>query len=215
MKHLAVLLILTLFFTLSCNKGNDATIAPAPAPKTFATMTDSEKLVAFASDPDVKNILTIQLETTEKLVRSGIDLGSFDFSNQEKLLVILGYTKEQYLAKINSVRASALAFTARYAIPKSATTCQTCSMSEQEKFAGLGKLLAGFQKDNQSFLNFKSAVINKATPLLIANPALNQSNAGCGFWFYVCVGLCASTVEALPVYLICCAYCLHSECTVN
>jgi hypothetical protein len=198
---------LLLLLVASCSKENQVA-APAPAPRTFDNMTTAEKTVVFATDPDMVAVLNIQRETLRHLVASPENLARFDFSDRTAVLRVLGLTPEQYAQRIAAVRQHALAFIGRYRIP--AGGCQTCSMSAAEKMGSLNGLLGSLQAD-PVYYHQMDAGLGRGL-LLVNTPQLAEGD-GCGFWFYACVALCAASTEVLPVYLLCCAYCYHAECT--
>ncbi len=130
-------------------------------------------------------------------------------------------TKEEYTIQVNLTREAAKRLVKKYNF--GGLACNSCKSTNDEQIKGLRSILILFKENEKLYSKFRSQSLGvdsekniKLTSLPASTGIVIQKRdpqfACCGFWFYACCTLCAASIEAFPVYLMCCSYCFHSEC---
>lgn len=202
MKTNILIFFYLIFLSINCNyaKANSINLARNP--------TIGNEVIE--SDPDWILIASTNEWMMEKIINAGVDPMTVNFSNKQAFLSIVNLTEEEYTAKHNEVRAAALRLIDRYQWTSTAN-CTTCNLTEEE--------LISLVKKNVDYYRNNPTVVYKITSRSVGSgggssqPCYNAS-------FYMCVVLCAATIEAFPVYLFCCYmcgcwHCCNQMCPTN
>jgi hypothetical protein len=168
-------------------------------------VSESDRVEIIRADPDWQILATSQDLIIKTFVSSGIDIEKFDFSNETLFLKTINMTKEEYLNKVGLAKESAKRLIAKYGFK--GTSCSLCSLSANDQIRSIKSQLIFLRNSPDEYSRFRQEALGVQRGI-----ASTVSSACCGFWFYACCTLCAASIEAFPVYLMCCAYCFHSEC---
>lgn len=203
---------LLLLFAYSCQKQERAPITAG-----IQGMSDAQLVQTFSSDPDFKLIIKTNLETLDKMVSSGVDFSTFDFNDRAAFLKITGMSENEYLQKTIEVKNAAARFILKYNIQslQNGRKCISCEADNSAKINSMRSMLTAYQNDKKQYESFVSHASYNTGLLNLPGTrttAAVTSGPCCGNWFYICVAICAATIEALPLYLACCSYCFHAEC---
>lgn len=157
--------------------------------------TDSQNLL---KDPDYQKMIGIQIDIVKSFIEKKVDFEKFDFNNNEEFLKIIDMSKDEYLSNVKLNKELATKLIQKYKLEGKS---DLCGLNLDDQISQAKNSLISFQNDPESYLSFQNQ--------LNSNYA---SKLKCGFWFYAEVALCAATIEAFPVYLLCCAVAYHAEC---
>jgi hypothetical protein len=201
-----IIVFSTITFT-SCDNNQIDNRAETP---NLSRKTELEKVDIIVNDKDWQLIARINLETINKLINADIDVDKFDFSNEAAFLGILGKTKTEYLADYRKINDASKRLIAKYNIKNEVgNSCISCKTTNEETISKIKRTVTLLKKNKQNLAKFRQ---------LLGSPNLNiiAQDGGddrcCPWRFYACVTLCASTIEAFPAYLLCCAFCFDTYC---
>lgn len=183
-------------------KVNMAHITLTNFPNTQNGLGDS--LDKYRNDPDWKIMADIQYRFINSLVTNQkLNIDNLDFSNETDFLNAIGMTKVQYLAQVSLNKEAARRFIKKFNITGS---CKTCEMTYANQINGLKSAVKNFRANTNVYVNFTNSTLSGG------GVGQTVAQACCGFWFYICCGVCALSIEAFPVYLACCTLCYTAEC---
>ena len=201
----AILFFATLFITTSCQKTDDNSKHTTSVVK---QMTETELINSIKSDPDWKLISTNASSVIEKFIIKKIDLNKFDFTNEEAFLKVIDMNRTTYLSLVAKNKEAAKRLVSKYNI--SSKSCESCSTANNSPNRAHDILLR-FQSNPNDFQRFRTNALGIGTTVNGITPNTVPVSC-CGGSFYLCVGVCAATIEAFPVYLICCGGCYGELC---
>ncbi len=108
-------------------------------------------------------------------------------------------TKEEFADLNEKYKEAFKRLSIKFGISKTMGTCESCKLSLAEKVNVIDNTVDKFKG--------KPQMMNKYFASLTT-----VSQNCCGGWFYLCIAVCAGSIEVFPVYLACCALCYHAEC---
>ena len=158
--------------------------------------TELENLI---KDPDYQKMISLQLNIVNSFINKNIDIKNFDFNNNDDFLKVIDMSKEEYLSNVKLNKDLATKLNDKY---KLAGQCDLCKLSLEEQIVQTKNSLISLQDNPDLYLSFQNQL----------NQEFKGERLHCGVWFYAEVALCAATIEAFPVYLLCCAVAYHAEC---
>ena len=164
----------------------------------FAANAQAE-LENLIKDPDYQKMISLQLNVINSFIKKDVDIKNFDFKNNDEFLKIIDMSEEEYLSDVKLNKELASKLNQKY---KLAGECELCQLSLDEQIDRTKTSLISFQNDPKLYLSFQNQL----------NPDVLGKAKHCSVWFYAEVTLCAATIEAFPVYLLCCAVAYHAEC---
>ena len=161
------------------------------------SQSDEEKVAAFKNEQDWKLIRDVHFQLMDRLVNVKASWDQFDFNNEGAFLALTGWTRSQYMNKVESVKQAAKRLSVKYGFYGSCTVCN------DDVSSSLRKVLTTYQANKTAYEQYKTEVTGLG---------LDGPTRCCGLRFYLCCTVCAATIAAFPAYLACCALCFDTYC---
>ena len=154
----------------------------------------------IGNDSNFKSMIGLNIKVLDAFIKQKIDVKSFDFNDKDAFLKVLNMSETEYMSIVKLNKDYAQKLIANYDLKG---VCNSCLLNSDEQISEIKSTLLYFQNNPEVYSDF-----------------LNQMNTGtytgkrvaCSGWYYAEVALCAATIEAFPVYLLCCAVAYHAEC---
>ncbi|MFI5451659.1 hypothetical protein ACHMWN_05825 [Pedobacter sp. UC225_61] len=181
----------------------------APA---FSSLSPQQQVNVLSRDEDWKTIVELNTMFMDKVVNSKESFNSVTLNDEEKILSIIGMSREEYLGKVAKAKSAAERILTKYNISKNLNaSCASCNLQKNEKdFADFKQSINFFKSNRSTYEQQRQNIIT--TSLVAAEPGGGGESLCCGPDFYLCATICAATIEAFPVYLACCYLCYRSYC---
>lgn len=202
-KPFVVLIVLTAI-CMSCSNDGEGVSNILPS------LTESQSLATFKADDDWETIVELNQEFFLKIVSKKINPKDILNFSEDEFLTILGYTREDYYKKVTKIKTSASRLIIHYNLPNYVNDCESCRLDENSKWERLNRLVSSFRQEPGNLALFFNTIKSSAKPGNMEG--LSTQEPGCSWKFYACCAMCAATIEAFPLYLACCAFCMDSYC---
>jgi len=160
----------------------------------------------FKAENDWKTIVETSKAFTEKLVASNIDVRNIkDFRNADFLNTI-GITMAEFESDLKKVSDAGKRLNEKYQMKDYDLKCKSCEIDQPSKLSMMNNSIESFRKDKlKADVYFANLIESDPSETLFAAPK-------CTWQFYLCITVCAATIEFFPIYLACCALCMSSYC---
>lgn len=117
-----------------------------------------DKAVLLVQDPDWQLITSQKLTALEKFVKSGANLQTFDFSDEEQVAKVLGQSVAQVQGTIALLHEAKLRLQEKYDLPWSGA-CDACDKTLEERNAQNSDVILSFRRDRLAYENVRSFLL--------------------------------------------------------
>lgn len=153
------------------------------------------------NDPDWQLIINNNIDFLNRALRQGNSISDLWSQGPGYFLEQLNYTREEYERRHAETRDAANRLLRKYSLMATGE-CETCHQGEAAMIDQADRLID----------QMRSGRTPGPASLFRAIDADEDGGPKCGYRFYMCVLMCASTIEFFPVYLLCCAGCMCQYC---
>ena len=205
---LTIILFFTSFLiTPSCQKADEHSKQPNSS---VSQLTDDELVNSIKNDPDWKIIATNNSIVIEKFIAKNIDMSHFDFTNEEAFLKVVDMDKITYLNEVikNKNAANRLVIKYNFSTKSNISNCPSCNSTSVSSIKRTSDMISAFQSNPELLKRFRE----RSLGLIAGGTSTNVAKPCCPVAFYGCITVCAATIAAFPVYLICCGGCYLGTC---